>query len=147
MADIAAIKDKLSSELDEIQSNGDIGGHEQLQFNKTRIDLDVGTYPHVMLRPPSIESELIDNHTTLRTYNFELDVVFKMENLEKNDIEKTAEAIMNHFDNISDDLEGNADGGIEVASTAPQITSDKTGTNYAMITVILNVRATETLNY
>jgi len=147
MADISSIKDKIASELGNLESQGDIGGYEQLQFNKTSVDLDVGSYPHVLLVPPSVESELIDNRTAQRTYNFEIDVFFKQENLQQNDLENTAEAIMNHFDDLSDDFSGEAAGGIAVSTTSPQITSDKTGNNYAMFSVILKIRALQHLNY
>lgn len=147
MADISTVKNKIATELGTITTNGDIGGYDQLQFDKMAVDLDTGAYPWVILRPPSVESEVLDNVHVLRTYNFGLDVVFKMENLEQNDIENTTEAIMNHFDNLSDDMDGVADGGIRPSATAPQIISDESNRNYAMVTIELQVASSQQLTY
>lgn len=147
MADISAIKDQIETELQELENDGDIGGYERLQFKKAAMDLTVGNYPHVILTPPSIESETLDNRHVIRTYTFDLEIIFSMEDLQTNDMENTTEKVMNHFDNLTDDLAGQADGGIRPSATAPQIVTDRTNENYANVTLELKVRATQTLTF
>jgi hypothetical protein len=149
MSDIATIKNQMATELQNLVNAGTIGGYTRLQLSQSYFDIqNLGGYPHALLAPPTMEdTEQLDNRNAIRTASFTIDVIFQAQNLvNDNDIETTLEAIMNHFDDVSDDLEGDANGGIETASTSPQYT-DGADRSLVAAAVQLKVRYTRQMQF
>lgn len=143
------IKNKIETELGVLKTATTIGAFESLDFKKNPVDLqDVEAFPYVLVSPPSIEtSEVIDNRTHFRTYKFEMFVAFKRDNITTDTtIEDTLEAIMDHFDDLSDDFGGLADGGINPSVSTPE-PIESGGKLYVIASVTLEIRNTKSLTF
>ena len=119
----------------------------EVQVDDFRTDLlqrDVAAYPVAILSTPSIESRAETNRDNTRTYNFDILVIQKGENVASaSDIETLIEALLDPFDN-DPNLGGTADGGVVPSTSTPQaITSgDKT---FIVFTVTLRISAFKNL--
>lgn len=149
MSKIGDIKDQIETELGKLEENGTIAGYHRLQFRQLTMDLaDLGAYPFAVLTPPTLEdTEQLDNRNAERVARFSIDIVFKADNLTAdNEVEDTIEAVMDHFDDESDDLSGFADGGVETASTSPRF-SNGADRRFVLASVILKVHHTRQMTF
>lgn len=145
MSTIGDIKDEIDTQLAQLQSGGTIAHYERATLHKNMQDImqNLGAFPAVVLSPATVETaENLDNATHMRVATFSLDIVFKSHNITDNDVENTVEAVMDHFDRISDDLNGTADGGIQPVETTPQYTY---GQDYVLAAVIVQAQYTVTI--
>lgn len=88
--------------------------------------------------PPSVDGEVIDNRSVLRTYSYDIMVLFKAENITGTaEVEQAMEAIIDKFDN-DPDLGGTALGGVLPVSSAPQPMQHQ---NLQLIMVVIQIQA------
>ena len=146
MSAIQEIKDKIKAVCIELKDANVIAGVASIQMTKDPLDAEIPTTPYAYIMPPSTESVVVDNRTLLRTYTFDILVVVKGENINTETyIEDLIEAILNKFDNLPT-LEGEADGGVEPASSAPLPLTHKNG-NLVIFSIRLKVNKTLSLTY
>lgn len=146
MSAIKIIKDTIKTQFDALVTAGTLMGVSETDMRHDPLMGDIPPTPYAYIMPPSTESVVVDNRTLLRTYQFDIMVVVKGENVNSATfIEELIEAILNKFDN-NPTLSGAADGAVEPASSTPQPLQHKNG---AMIVffVSLRVNKTQTLTY
>lgn len=115
-----AIKQAIKSNLDDLVSAGVIAGASISDFKANPLVVEVPTFPHAFVMPPSIESESEDNRTNVRTYSYDIMVLWNAENVTNSTIiEETIEDILTKFDN-DPTLGGTAMAGVLPVSSAPQ---------------------------
>jgi hypothetical protein len=114
------IKQAIKSNLDALVEDEVLGGATSTDIRKNPLDADIPTWPHAFLMPPAVESEVIDNRSIMRTYSYDIMVLFRPENITGTaEIEEAMEAILDQFDN-DPTLGGTALGGVLPVSSAPQ---------------------------
>lgn len=114
------IKQAVKTNLDELVTSSVLAGATIQDLKKNQLAADIPGYPWAYLMPPSIESETLDNRTNLRTYTYDIMVVWKAENLASTtEVEEDIEAILTKFDN-DPTLSGTAMGGVLPVASAPQ---------------------------
>lgn len=114
-----SIKQAIKTKLDGLVTDGVLGGASISDLRKDPLS-DIPTYPHAFLTPPSMESEVVDNRSILRTYIYDILLVWKAENITDGDtIEEDIENVVTAFDN-DPTLGGEAIGGVLPVSSAPQ---------------------------
>ena len=115
-----AIKQAIKENLDELVTAGVLAGAAISDIKKDPLAADIPTFPHAFLMPPSIESEALDNRTNIRTYVYDIMLLWNAENIEDaTTIEEDIEAVLSVFDN-DPTLSGTAMGGVLPVSMAPQ---------------------------
>lgn len=115
-----SIKQAIKAVLDQLVTDGVLAGATTADLKKDPLGADIPSFPHAFLMPPSIESEALDNRTNLRTYVYDIMIVWKAENVEDAEtVEADIEAILSRFDN-NPTLDGTAMGGALPVSLAPQ---------------------------
>lgn len=116
----SSIKNAILSNLDALVTAGVLAGATITDIRKDPLASDIPNYPHAFLMPPSIESEALDNRTNIRTYTYDIMVVWNAIDIEDAvTIEDDIEAILSVFDN-DPTLGGTAMGGVLPVSSAPQ---------------------------
>lgn len=114
------IKAAIKVNLDALVTSAVLGGATTSDIKKDPLAADIPSFPHAFLMPPSIESEALDNRTNIRTYVFDIMVLWNAENItDATTIEEDIEAILNKFDN-DPTLGGTAMAGYLPVSLAPQ---------------------------
>jgi hypothetical protein len=114
------IKEAIKANLDALVEDEVLGGATITDIKKDPLAADIPTWPHAFLMPPAVESETIDNRSIMRTYSYDIMVLFKAENISGTaEIEEAIEAILDQFDN-DPTLGGEALGGVLPVSSAPQ---------------------------
>lgn len=114
------IKQAIKANLDELVTAGPLAGATISDFKKDPLAGDTPGYPWAYLMPPSIESEVEDNRTIIRTYVY--DVMLLWNGLNITDVftvEQDIEAVLSKFDN-DPTLSGTALAGVLPVSLAPQ---------------------------
>ena len=120
-----------------------LGGATITDIKKDPLSVDISTYPHAFLMPPAVESDVLDNRTNLRTYTFDIMVLFKAVNLSSTTVLETAiESMLSKFDN-DPTLGGTALGGVLPVSSAPEPFQHN---GQDLIMVIIQVQAKETVS-
>lgn len=115
----SSIKEAIKSNLDALVTDAVLAGATITDLKKNQLAADIPSFPHAYLMPPSIESETLDNRSNLRTYTFDIMVVWKAENITGTaEVEEAVEAILTKFDN-DPTLGGTAMGGVLPISSAP----------------------------
>lgn len=146
MTAINDIKTKIKAVCTELKDANIIAGVASIQMTKDPLDGEIPTTPYAYIMPPATESAVVDNRTLLRSYTFDILVVVKGENINTETyIEDLIENILNKFDNLPT-LAGNADGGLEPASSAPLPLTHKNG-NLVIFSIRLKVNRTVDLTY
>lgn len=143
---IQTIKNEIDAHLQALVVDGTLGAATMTDIRKDPLSSVMGPYPHAFLMPPSIESEINDNRTLIRTYTFDIMVLFKPETLASTtELEEKVEAILNEFDN-DPTLNGSAMAGVPPTSSSPQPIQTIGG---SLIMVVVQVQAKElvTLTY
>lgn len=114
------IKEAIKANLDDLVEDEVLAGASISDLKKDPLAADTPAYPWAYLMPPSIESEALDNRTNLRTYNFDIMILWNAANLsDASEVETALETVLNKFDN-DPDLSGTALGGVLPVSAAPQ---------------------------
>ena len=140
---ISTIKTALKTNLDALVTSTVLGGATITDIKKDPLSVDISTYPHAFLMPPAVESETLDNRTNLRTYTFDIMVLFKAVNLASTTALETAiESILSKFDN-DPTLGGTALGGVLPVSSAPEPFQHN---GQDLIMVIIQIQAKETVS-
>jgi hypothetical protein len=140
---ISTIKTALKNNLDALVTSTVLGGATITDIKKDPLSVDISTYPHAFLMPPAVESDVLDNRTNLRTYTFDIMVLFKAVNLSSTTVLETAiESMLSKFDN-DPTLGGTALGGVLPVSSAPEPFQHN---GQDLIMVIIQVQAKETVS-
>jgi hypothetical protein len=117
---LATIKAAIKSNLDELVADEVLGGATISELKQDPLKNDTPSFPHAYLTPPSIGSEVSDNRTNIRTYTFDIMVLFQAENLASTtELEEKIEAIIEKFDN-DPTLGGTAQGGVLPVASSPE---------------------------
>jgi len=117
---IQLIKNRIKTNLDALVTDEVLGGATSTDIRKDPLAADIPTFPHAFLMPPGIESEVLDNRSVVRTYTFDIMVIFKAENLASTtELEEAIEDILSTFDN-DPTLGGTALGGVLPVSSSPR---------------------------
>lgn len=117
---LTTIKTAIKTRLDELVTDTVLAGATITDIKQDPLSVDTGKYPHAYLMPPAVESEVLDNRSLLRTYTFDIMVLFQAEDLASTtELESKIVSILNKFDN-DPTLGGTALGGVLPVSTAPQ---------------------------
>ena len=137
---ISTIKAQIKTTLDGLVTDEVLAGAISTDIKQNPLNVDVGVYPHAFLMPPSVDSEVLDNRNIIRTYSFDIMVLFKAENITGTDeVETAIESMLSAFDN-NPTLGGSAMGGMLPVSSAPE-PFQHNGTD--LIMVVLEVQAKE----
>jgi hypothetical protein len=114
------IKQAIKTNLDDLVTAGVLGGATIADLKKDPLAGDIARFPHAFLMPPSINSEISDNKSLVRTYVYDIMIVWKAENLASSTaLEEAIETVLSKFDN-DPTLGGQAMGGVLPVSLAPQ---------------------------
>lgn len=114
------IKQAIKTNLDALVMSEVLAGATITDIKKNPLAGDIPSFPHAFLMPPTIESEPLDNRTILRTYVYDIMVLWNAENIEDaTTVEDNIEDILSAFDN-DPTLGGTAMGGVLPVSLAPQ---------------------------
>lgn len=117
---ISDIKNAIKTNLDELVTDETLGEANITDIKIDPLSTEIGAYPAAFVMPPSVESELSDNRNNVRTYTFEILVLFQAEDLQSTtELETDIEAILDKFDN-DPTLDGKALGGVLPISSAPE---------------------------
>jgi hypothetical protein len=117
---ISSIKNAIKANLDDLVTATVLGGATITDIKRNPLNADVGSYPHAFVMPPSLSSEVLDNRNILRTYTFDIMVLFRAEDIDTtNELETAIEDIVTVFDN-DPTLGGTALGGVLPVSSAPE---------------------------
>jgi hypothetical protein len=137
---INTIKNAIKSNLDELVTDTVLGGATITSIKKSPLSSDVATYPHAFLMPPAVESEVLDNRTNVRTYSFDIMVLFQAEDISDTaDLEVKIESMLSKFDN-DPTLGGTALAGVLPVSSSPE-PFNHNGRDLVM--VVLQIQAKE----
>lgn len=114
------IKQAIKTNLDALVTSEVLAGATITDIKKSPLAGDIASFPHAFLMPPTIESEPLDNRTIIRTYIYDVMVLWNAENIEDaTTVEDNIEDILSVFDN-DPTLGGTAMGGVLPVSLAPQ---------------------------
>lgn len=117
---LVSIKNAIKSNLDSLVTDTVLAGATITDIKKDPLAADIPNFPHAYLMPPSIESEVLDNRHVLRSYSFDIMVLYNADNITTTtELEASIESILNKFDN-DPTLDGTAMGGVLPLSSAPQ---------------------------
>ncbi len=114
------MKNAIKSNLDNLVADEVLAGATISDLRTNPLSADIAAYPHAFLMPPSIESEAEDNRTNVRTYSYDIMILWNAENIkDATTVEENIEAILDVFDN-DPTLGGTALAGVLPVSLAPQ---------------------------
>lgn len=145
---LPTIKQAVKDNLDALVSDEVLAGATITDIRKDPLAADHPAFPWAYLMPPAIESEVSDNRTLLRTYTFDIVVLFNAENITgTTELEEAVEAILDQFDN-DPTLAGTALGGVLPVSSSPvPFQHGSSGRNLIMVVVQVAAKALTTLTY
>jgi hypothetical protein len=116
----STIKNAIKADLDALVTSEVLAGATISDLKRNPLAADIPSFPHAFLMPPSIESEAEDNRTNIRTYSYDIMILWNAENIEDaTTVETTIEAVLDTFDN-DPTLGGTALAGVLPVSSAPQ---------------------------
>lgn len=141
MSVVGNVKTRIKSNLDALVSSSNLGQVIISDFNKKSIwEYDIATYPAAIISTPGIpESVGKTNGQNLRTYEFEIIVVEKGENIDDtSQIEDLMEVIANKFDN-DPTLGGVACGAVDPVVTPAMALSNEDKT-FVVFSVIIRAK-------
>ncbi len=137
---IATIKANIKTILDELVTDTVIAGASVSDIRTDPLSADVSTFPHAFLMPPAVESEVLDNVNIVRTYTFDIVVLFKAENVTgTSEVEEATEDMLMKFD-CNPTLGGSSLGGMLPVSSAPVPGQHN---SMQLIMVVLQIQAKE----
>lgn len=116
----ATIKAAIKTNLDALVTSTVLAGATTSDLKKDPLAADIPNFPHAFLMPPAVESEVLDNRNVVRTYVYDIMILWSAENItDATTVETDLEAILDKFDN-DPTLGGTALGGVLPVSSAPQ---------------------------
>jgi hypothetical protein len=116
----ASIKNAIKTNLDALVTAEVLAGATITDIRRNPLAADIPSFPHAFLMPPSIESEVEDNRTNIRTYSYDIMVLWNAENItDATTVEAALEDILDKFDN-DPTLGGTCLAGVLPVSSAPQ---------------------------
>jgi hypothetical protein len=137
---IATIKQNIKTLFDELVTADVLASCSVSDLKTDPLNADLNSFPHAFIMPPSVESEVNDNRNNIRTYTFDVLVIFNAENITGSDtVETTTESILSKFDNNPTML-GAALGGVLPVSSAP---APYQSNAKDMILVVVRIQAKE----
>lgn len=137
---IQLIKNAVKTNLDALVTAETLAGAEITDIKRSPLAAETPAFPYAYLMPPAVSSEVLDNRKNLRTYTFEIMVLFKAVNLASTtELEEKIEAILTKFDN-DPTLGGTALGGVLPVSSAPEPLQHN---GKDLIMVIIQIQAKE----
>ena len=140
---ISNIKNAIKTNLDALVTDSVLGGATITDIKKDPLNTDIATYPHAFLMPPAVDSEVEDNRSLIRTYTFDVMLLFQAENLASTtELETKIESVLNKFDN-DPTLGGNALGGVLPVSSAPEPFQHN---GHDLIMVVIQIQAKEVVS-
>lgn len=117
---ISTIKQAIKSNLDDLVIDTVLAGATITDIKQDPLRADTPNFPHAYLMPPSVESDVLDNRSIVRTYTFDVMVLFNAEDITgTTELETDIESILSKFDN-DPTLGGTALGGVLPVSSSPQ---------------------------
>lgn len=120
MSIIQDIKNNIKTHLDNLVTDGVLSVAIMTDIKKDPLAADFPSFPCAVLMPPSLDSQILDNRSLLRTYSFDIMVMVNAENLQSTtELEEMIEDIVDEFDN-DPTLGGTARGGVLPVSSSPQ---------------------------
>lgn len=138
---IQLIKSEIYTKLQGLVVDGTLAGATVTDIRKDPLAGNVPNFPHAFLMPPAVEGEILDNRTIIRSYTFDIMVLFKSEDIAStSQVEEKIEAILNEFDN-DPTLNGTAAAGVPPTSSSPAPVNHANGTSYIM--AVIQVGASE----
>lgn len=151
MTKLAEVKSKIKDTLETLVRK-EILREVQVDDLKTHIwDRNYGAFPVAVLTTPSTENEALTNVQNIRTYTFPIFVIVNAQDVSSSDqVEELIENILNEFDNDptlkAGGADGEADGGVEPASSTPEAVVSR-GKSYIAFVVTLRCKAVRDLTY
>ncbi len=143
---INTIKTAIKANLDELVTATVLGGATITSIKKSPLSSDVATYPHAFLMPPAVESEVLDNRTNVRTYSFDIMVLFQAEDISDTaDLEVKIESMLSKFDN-DPTLGGTALAGVLPVSSSPE-PFQHNGRDLVMVVLQIQAKEPVTLTF
>ena len=140
------VKTAIATQLAALVTAGSLGAYIEEDLSKNVLDLDFPAYPCAVLGMASVDSAYEFSQANLRTYQFDILVVMKGENVvTPTDVEDTMDAILTQFDN-NFTLGGVAQVGIE-ATTSPTAPVSSKGKTYIVFNVRIKAKALQSLTY
>lgn len=148
---LATIKQAVKDNLDDLVTDTVLAGATITDIRKDPLAGDHPNFPHAYLMPPSIESDVLDNRSVLRTYTFDIVIVFRAENITgATELEEAVEAILTKFDNDptlkGNGAEGTALGGVLPVSSSPE-PYQHNGRDLIMVVVQIAAKAPVSLSF
>lgn len=147
MATAYQVKSAIQTTLQALVTSGDLGEVIVSDFRKDFWSQDISVYPAAIISTPGISASVGQtNAQNLRTYEFEVVVIMKGEDITNTeDVENLMDSIADVLDN-NPTLDGVACGGLEPATTPIQAVSyqDKT---FVMFSVIIRAKVMIELNF
>jgi len=143
---ISTIKANIKTNLDDLVTSAVLAGCSTADIRKNQLGADTPAYPWAYLMPPGMESETSDSRSNLRTYTFDIVVLYNAEDLLGSDsLETMTESILNKFDN-DPTLGGAALGGLLPVSSSP-VPMQHNGKDLIMVVVTLKAKEVVTLTF
>lgn len=140
---ISSIKSAVKATLDTLVTATVLAGATETDIKNDPLNTDIPGYPHAFLMPPAVESEVLDNRTLIRTYAFDIMVLFQAEDIDGTaDVEIAVEAMLDAFDNNPTNT-GTALAGMIPVSSAPEPFQHK---GKDLIMVVLQIKAKEVVS-
>lgn len=140
------IKQAIKTNLDALVTDEVLGGATITDLKKNPLAADIPSFPHAFLMPPSIESEALDNRTNIRTYIYDIMLIWNAQNIEDaTTVESAIEAVLAKFDN-DPTLSGTAMAGVLPVSMAPQ-PFQHAGRDLIMATVQIQAKQSVSLTF
>jgi hypothetical protein len=145
------IKMRIKTILDALHREEILADVQVDDFKRGVFDRKFSNFPVAVLTTASIESRAETNVHNTRTYQFEIMVLSKTEDVsDPAQIEDLIENILNKFDNDptlkAGELVGVADAGVEPSTSTPEAFSDGSN-NYIAFSVFIRVKAIRDLTF
>jgi len=135
------IKEKIISDLEALIDDGILGEVDSIEWTKPDVySMDIAKFPVAIIGPGEVKSDAADNQNNIRTYQFQVFIMQKAENMTgDSDVEDVLDAILNALD-TDFTAGGTAVGGIlPVESvTGKVISGDKV---YICTSILVNAKA------
>jgi hypothetical protein len=138
MSQESTIKAAIKTILDALKTANTLKQVVYDDFKKPVLFRDIDLFPCAIIGPAAITSASETNYDNLRTYEYQVLVVDKVENIASAiQLEDLREAVLNAFDNAPT-LAGAANGGLEPSMSRSE---PDDGNNYIVFVVNLKAKA------
>jgi len=140
------IKNQIKVNLDALVTDTVLSGATITDIKKDPLSADIPNFPHAYLMPPSTESEVLDNRTIVRSYTFDIMILFQAEDIvTTTELEGDIEAILSKFDN-DPTLGGTSMAGVLPVSSSPA-PFQHAGKDLIMVIIQLTAKQYQSLTF